>query len=433
MSHIAIFFLCAIILLVIGVPVATTLGLASILFIILEGIPTTTVIQRLFAGVDVVALMCIPFFILAGDLMAKGGIAKRLVRVANLVVGDITGGLAYVTIIVCALFAAMTGSAMACCVTIGAIMLPYMLEAGYNREFATAVFASGAVLGPVIPPSTSMIIYAVNTGTAISSLYLLGIPAGILIAVGLAVVCYVVSKKHGYKGLSKAASLGLPEGSRLGAKRVALTILGAIPALGSPVIILGSMFAGICTPTEASVLAVIYSFLIGMFVYREMKFKDIPQILFKSARATGKVMYIVAAASLFGWVISYARVPQLVMDVLLGISGNPSVLMFIMMVVLLVMGCFMEATPIMLITIPIFLPVVKAVGIDPLHFGICMAVAVCVGFVTPPFGTVIFTGMEVSKVTMQGLSKRLIPFILVMIGLLFLIAFVPQLTMFILG
>lgn len=202
-GHIIIFLIVAIVLLLIGVPVAATLGLSSILFFVLEGIPAMTVVQRLFSGCDVAALMCIPFFILAGDLMAKGGIAKRLVNVCNMAIGNVTGGLALVTIVVCAIFAAMTGSAMACCVTIGAIMLPYMLEAGYSREFSTAVFSAGAVLGPIIPPSTAMIIYAVNTNVSLTDLYLMGVPAGIYMAIGLGIVAWFVCRKNGWKGVGR--------------------------------------------------------------------------------------------------------------------------------------------------------------------------------------------------------------------------------------
>ena len=433
MSAVAVFFILAVILLAAGVPVATALGLPSIVFILMEGVPTATVIQRMFAGVDVVALMCIPFFILAGDLMAKGGIAKRLVRVANLVVGNITGGLAYVTIIVCALFAAMTGSAMACCVTVGAIMIPFMDEAGYDRPFSAAIVAAGSVLGPIIPPSTAMIIYAANTNTSIADLYLLGVPAGLILAFALCVLSFFYCKKKGYKGLSKTAGMDLKEGETLTGKKILWTIIGAIPALGSPVIILGAIFTGITTPTEASVVAVIYSFIIGIFVYRELKIKDIPKVLFGSGKSTAKVMYIVAAASLFAWVISYARVPQMVLDVLLGISENRAVLYFIMMLVLLIMGCLMDATPIMLITIPIFMPICDAVGIDRLHFGICMCVAVCIGFVTPPFGTCLFTAMDVAKVSMTNLVKKIFPYIILMIAILFLLVYVEPLTMFVLG
>ena len=433
MSAVAVFFILAVILLAAGVPVATALGLPSIVFILMEGVPTATVIQRMFAGVDVVALMCIPFFILAGDLMAKGGIAKRLVRVANLVVGNITGGLAYVTIIVCALFAARTGSAMACCVTVGAIMIPFMDEAGYDRPFSAAIVAAGSVLGPIIPPSTAMIIYAANTNTSIADLYLLGVPAGLILAFALCVLSFFYCKKKGYKGLSKTAGMDLKEGEKLTGKKILWTIIGAIPALGSPVIILGAIFTGITTPTEASVVAVIYSFIIGIFVYRELKIKDIPKVLFGSGKSTAKVMYIVAAASLFAWVISYARVPQMVLDVLLGISENRAVLYFIMILVLLIMGCLMDATPIMLITIPIFMPICDAVGIDRLHFGICMCVAVCIGFVTPPFGTCLFTAMDVAKVSMTNLVKKIFPYIILMIAILFLLVYVEPLTMFVLG
>lgn len=432
MSTVAIFFILAVILLAIGAPVAVTLGLSSVVYILLEGIPTSVVVQQMFAGVDVVVLVCIPFFILAGDLMAKGGIAKRLVRVANLVVGNITGGLAMVTIIVCALFAAMTGSAMACCVTVGAIMIPFMDEAGYDRPFSAAVVAAGSVLGPIIPPSTAMVIYAANTNSSIASLYKMGVPAGLILAFAMCVLSYFYCKKKGYKGVDKAASLELPAGTKLTAWIVIKTILGAIPALGSPVIILGCIFSGICTPTEASVVAVVYSFIIGLFVYRELKVKEIINLLFSTAKSTAKIMYIVAAAGLFAWVISYARVPQKVLAALTAISDDRAVLYFIMMLVLLVMGCLMDATPIMLITIPIFMPICDMMNISRLHFGICMCVAVCIGFVTPPFGTCLFSAMDVAKVSMTNLIKKIWPYIIVMIAILFLLVYIEPLTMFIL-
>ena len=406
--------------------------MAAVVYILLEGIPTSVVIQQMFAGVDVVVLMCIPFFILAGDLMAKGGIAKRLVRVANLVVGNITGGLAYVTIIVCALFAAMTGSAMACCFTVGTIMIPFMDEAGYDRAFSAAVVASGAILGPIIPPSTAMIIYAANTDTSIASLYKLGVPAGLILAFAMCVLSYFYCKRKGYKGVSKTTCLDLPPGEKLTAKIVVKTVVGALPALGSPIIILGCIFGGITTPTEASVIAVLYSFIIGMFVYREIKVKDIFQVLLKSAKSTAKVMYIVAAAGLFAWVISYARVPQTVLSTLTSISDSRAVLYFIMMLVLLIMGCVMEATPILLITIPIFMPICDLMNISRLHFGICMCIAVCIGFITPPFGTCLFTVMDVAKVSMAQVVRKIYPYVIVMILILFLLVYVPQLTMFVL-
>lgn len=429
MSSVAIFFIVAVILLLIGADIATTLGLSSILFFIIEGIPTSTVIQRLFSGVDVVALLCIPFFILAGDLMAKGGIAKRLVNVANIFVGRITGGLAFVTILVCCVFAAMTGSAMACCVTIGAIMLPYMLKAGYSREFSTAVFSSGAVLGPIIPPSTAMIIYAVNSNTSLTDLYLLGIPAGIIVALLLCIIAFIIAKKNGYKGINVMIA---EDGTKVTGKEVIKIILGAIPAIGSPVIILGSIYAGICTPTESAVLAVIYSFLVGKFIYKELTFKDIPNILMTSGIGTAKIMYIVAASGLFAWIISYARIPQSVLDTLLSVSGNKYVILILILIVLLIMGALMDATPILLITVPMFLPVIKEIGVNPLHFGIIMTVAVCIGFVTPPFGTCLFAGMSVGQVSLQKLSKALIPFLVTMVIALLLITFIPQLTMWIL-
>ncbi|MBQ6368525.1 MAG: TRAP transporter large permease [Parasporobacterium sp.] len=429
---IGIFLAVAIVLLVLGVNFATSLGISSIVYLLLEGIPLTTVVQRMFAGCDVVALLCIPFFILAGDLMAKGGIAKRLVAVCNMIVGGVHGGLAFVTLLVCAVFAAMTGSAMACCVTIGSIMLTYMLASGYDNDFATSVFCAGAVLGPIIPPSTAMVIYAVNANVSLTDLYLLGVPAGIYMLVALCLVAYVVCKKRGYKGIGRAAMVCEP-GERLTFQKALLAVIKAIPALGSPAIILGSIYAGIATPTEAAVIAVLYSFIVGKFVYREIKFRDIPQLLKRSAISTANVMYIVASAGLFAWVVSRAGIPTMVVNGLLGISDNPNVIMLLIILILLVLGCFMEATPILLITIPMFLPVINSLGLSATHFGIIMTITVCIGFVTPPFGTVLFTGMTVSGSKMHRLAKNVLPFIAVMIVMDLLVAFFPAITTWILG
>lgn len=427
-ASVVIFLVIAVVLLILGVPVAATLGLSAIVFFLMQGIPSATVIQRLFSGCDVVSLMCIPFFILAGDLMAKGGIAKRLVNVCNILIGNVTGGLAVVTIVVCAIFAAMTGSAMACCLTIGTIMLPYMREAGYDDDFSTAVFSAGAVLGPIIPPSTAMIIFAVTANVSLTDLYLLGVPAGILMAVALCIVSIFICKKKGYKGISRSAMTG---GDKLSPKEVGKAVAGAIPALGSPIIILGSIYSGICTPTESAVIAVIYSFIIGIFVYKELKIKDIPRILKSSAVGTAKVMYIVAGASLFAWVITFAQLPAQIVNGLMSVSENPTIIMLLIILILLIMGCVMDATPILLITIPMFLPVINQLRIDQRLFGIIMVVAVCIGFVTPPFGSCIFTGMSVSGISMQKLSKKLLPFIAAMLVTLLVITFVPQVVMWI--
>lgn len=276
-----------------------------------------------------------------------------------------------------------------------------------------------------------MIIYAANTNSSIAKLYKMGVPAGLILAFALCVLSFFYCKKKGYKGVDKASSLGLPAGTKLTAGIVIKTVLGAIPALGSPVIILGCIFAGVCTPTEASVIAVLYSFIIGIFVYRELKIKEIFNVLFGSAKSTAKIMYIVAAAGLFAWVISYARVPQKVLSALTAISDDRAVLYFIMMLVLLVMGCLMDATPIMLITIPIFMPICDMMNISRLHFGIVMCIAVCIGFVTPPFGTCLFTAMDVAKTSMTQLIKKIWLYVVVMIAILFLLVYVEPLTMFI--
>ena len=438
MNSVALFFILAVVLLVIGVPVATTLGLSSVIFIILEGIPTSTVIQRMFAGVDVVALMCIPFFILAGDLMAKGGIAKRLVRVANLVVGNITGGLAYVTIIVCALFAAMTGSAMACCVTVGAIMIPFMDEAGYDRSFSAAIVAAGSVLGPIIPPSTSLIVYGATAQVSIAKLYQAGLPSGLIIGAALVLVALWGCRRHGYKGLPKTYGLNelkgfehIQPGDRLTGRQILRIVVDAIPAIIAPVIILGSMFCGIATPTESAVVAVVYSFIVGVFVYQEYEIRDVIKVLRKTCKGTSTVLWIMCCAGLFSWVLTYSKIPDKVVASLAPVAEAMGswVVMLLVIVIVLIMGCFMGTSPIILIVVPLFQSLFVKLGYNMVHWGTVISIACCIGMITPPFGNVLFTTMAVTDTKLHELAGAAARYIVAMVVGLLLIAYIPALIM----
>lgn len=438
MSSILVFIVSLVVLLVIGVPVATSFGLCSVFYILMEGLPVTTVVQRMFSGVDSQTLMCVPLFILAGELMGAGGIAKRLVRVANLIFGNVTGGLAIVTIIVCAFFAALTGSAMACSVAIGSIMLPYMLEAGYDRKFSAAIIASAACLGPIIPPSTSLIVYGAAAEVSISKLYQAGIPSGIIMGLSLLIVALWGCHKRGYKGLPKTFGLNelkgfenVKEGNKLTAGQVIRIIVEAIPALIAPVIILGSMFSGIATPTESAVVAVVYSFLAGVLIYREYKISEVIRVVRKTCKGTASVLWIMTTANLFAWVLSFSKVPDKIVASLAPVAASMGswVVMLMLIVILLIMGCFMGTSAIILIIVPLFKTLFVDLGYDLVHWGTVISITCCIGMITPPFGNVLFTTMSVTDTKLHELAGASFRYVVAMTVGVLIIAFVPQVIM----
>lgn len=438
MTNILIFLGALIVLLLIGAPVATSFGLSSVLYIILESIPFSIVAQRMISSVDSLTIMCVPLFILAGELMGAGGIAKRLVRVFNLIFGNVTGGLALVTIVVCAFFAALTGSAMACSVAIGSIMLPYMLKAGYDRVFSAAIIASAACLGPIIPPSTSLIVYGSTAQVSIASLYKAGVPSGLIIGVALVVVALWCCHKKGYKGLPKTHGLeemkgfeNIQPGDKLTAKQILRIVVDAIPAIIAPVIILGSLFTGIATPTESAVVAVIYSFIVGVFVYREYKIRDIVKIVRKTCKGTSTVLWIMCCAGLFSWVLSYSKIPDRIVASLAPMAASMGnwVVMLLVIVIVLIMGCFMSTSPIILIVVPLFQPLFTKLGYNMVHWGTVISIACCIGMITPPFGNVLFTTMSVTDTKLHELAGASFKFIIAMVIGLLLIAYIPGIIM----
>ncbi len=411
-------------LLAIGTPVAWSISISSLLTLLVS-IPflpaTTTMAQRMGAGLDSFALLAIPFFILAGNLMNKGGMAHRLIAFAKTLVGALPGGLALINIVAAMLMGAIAGSAMASASAMGSILGPEMEKEGYSKEFGAAVNITSATTGLVIPPSNILIVYSLASGgVSIAALFVAGYIPGILTGLFLMIVAMVWAKRKGY--ISKA-----PKG-QTSTSQVLKTFIDAVPSLLLLIIVIGGIVVGIFTATEASAIAVLYSLLLG-FVYKEISIKNLPNILLESSLTTAIVMLLIAASIGMSWALSYENIPQAVSDVLLGISDNKFVVLLLINMLLLFVGVFMDITPAVLIFTPIFLPVVTKLGIDPVHFGIIMILNLCIGLCTPPVGSVLFVGVGVAKTSIQKVVKPLLPLFLAMIIALFLITYIPELTL----
>jgi len=411
-------------LLAIGVPVAWSISISALLTMLVS-IPflpaTTTLAQRMGVGLDSFALLAIPFFILAGNLMNKGGMAHRLIAFAKTLVGALPGGLALINITAAMLMGAIAGSAMASASAMGSILGPEMEKEGYSKEFGAAVNITSATTGLIIPPSNILIVYSLASGgVSIAALFLAGYIPGILAGVFLMIVAMIWAKKKGYTGHAKKGDSGI--------LAVVKTFVDAFPSLLLLVIVIGGIVAGIFTATEASAIAVLYSLILG-FVYKEISFKNLPNILLDSSVTTAMVLLLIAASIGMSWAISYENIPQATSDVLLGISDNVVVVLLIINAILLFVGIFMDITPAVLIFTPIFLPVVTKLGIDPIHFGIIMIFNLCIGLCTPPVGSVLFVGVGVAKTSIQKVIKPLLPLFLAMIAALLLITYVSQLTL----
>lgn len=428
----------ALILLVAGAPIAVGLGLSSLIFSLINDIKTVVIIQKLFAGIDSTALLAVPFFILAGDLMNRGGIAKRIVNMAAAAVGNIHGGMGIVAIIACMFFAAISGSGIATAAAIGGVMYAGMMRAGYSKGFSAAIVASASPIGIIIPPSIAFIIYAVLSKVAVSDLYKVGFPAGFIVGIALMVPTYFIAKKRNYKERADKIASGeivlqdveeIKEEKRLSGYKY---FIDSLWALGTPIIIVGGVFAGVFTPTESAVVAVVYSILIGIYVYKEMKWSDLPEIFYKSALSTAGIMLIMALAALFGWVMTYAKIPQTILDAALSVTHSKNLILLVVNIIVLIAGMFMESGAIQYILVPIALPIAIELGVDPVHFGIMLATNLAIGMLTPPFGVTLFTGARAFNTTIQDITKEVMPFLAVLIVALMIITFIPQSVMWIL-
>lgn len=406
--------------LIISIPIGIAIGLATLTTLLYsDAIPLDFIVQGLVTSVDSFSLMAVPFFILAGEIMGKGGVSDQLFRVANSIVGNVTGGFAIATIVTCMFFAAISGSGPATVAAVGSIMIPAMVRQGYDKKFSTAVVASAGSIGVIIPPSVPMVIYGVSGNVSIGDLFIAGIVPGILLGLGLIIFANYYSRKKGYKGTGVKPSF----------KGIGKAVWEAKWALLIPVIILGGIYGGIFTPTEAAVVAVVYGLLAGLLIYKEMKIKDVPRVLVDSALTTATVLIIVGAATGFGRLLTLEQIPSKVANGLLAISENRIVLVLLIVLLLLIIGCFMETTASIIILTPILLPIGINLGFDPVHFGVFLIVALAIGFITPPLGVNLFVGSGISGVSIESLSKAVFPFFIVMVITLLLIAFIPGISM----
>lgn len=410
----AIFFF----LIMLSVPIGVALGTATAITIIFTSTLDPVILaQKAFTGLDSFTLLAIPFFMMAGNLMALGGIARRIVNFADLLVGRFTGGLSYVTVVGCMFFAAISGSGPATVSAMGSIMIPEMDERGYSRDFATGLTAVAGTIGVIIPPSIPFVIYGVVSGASVGSMFIAGIVPGILIGIALMVVCRIISKKRGYKG------------SESRKESVAKAFFESFWALLAPVIILGGIYTGIFTPTEAAVVATVYSLIVGLFVYKELNLKIIMNSLKETANMNGYTGLALGFSMSFASFLAIERIPQQIASSLLSSVNSSWLLIALMMVVLLIVGCFIDNISSCLILTPVMLPIATQIGINPVHFGVMMTVALAIGFVTPPYGVNLFVAAGVSNVKIERISKAALPFLLAMFICLILVAYIEPISM----
>lgn len=420
---IIVLLLSFVILLAIGVPVSICIGVTTLLtmLVTIDVTPAlTTAAQRMAGGLDSFALLAIPFFILSGLLMGHGGIAHRLVEFAKVMIGMLPGGLAFVNVVSCTLFGAISGSAVAATSAIGSFMIPTMNKEGYDKNFNAAITITSSTTGLLIPPSNILIIYSLASGgVSIAALFIAGYLPGILMATALMAVCAVYAK------IKK-----LPVGAKPTFPQVLRRTWDALPSLALVIIVIGGIVGGFFTATEASVIAVLYAGFLSLVVYKEVKWSDMPLLLIKSAETTAIVLLLIATSSAMSWILSYENIPQSLSTALLALSSDPIMILLTINLILLIVGIFMDMTPAVLIFTPIFLPVVETLGISPLHFGIMMVANLCIGLCTPPVGSVLFVGCSVAKTSIPRLVKPLLPMYLAMVVALGFITFVPAITEF---
>lgn len=418
--NIALLFGLFFVMVMLSVPIGVSLGLATSLTIIFTSdIMPVMVAQKAFTGLDTFTLLAIPFFMLAGNLMAYGGIARRIVKLADKAVGKLTGGLGMATIIGCMFFAAISGSGPATVTAMGSIMIPEMEKRGYDRGFATGLTATAGTIGVIIPPSIPFVIYGVASGTSVGDMFKAGIIPGVLIGIALMLVCYIFSRKRGYKGSQHTAD----------GESFLRTLLDTLPAIMAPVIILGGIYGGIFTPTEAAVVGSVYALLVGVFVYHELDWKTIVNAYKGTADMNGLTGLALGFSMAFAAYLTMEQIPSKVANALLNTISANWLLILMMILVLLVVGLFVDNISSCLILTPVFLPVATGLGMSPVHFGIMMTVALAIGFVTPPYGVNLFVASSVAKMKIEQVSKSAVPFIIAMLICLLLIAYIPQISM----
>jgi len=409
------------ILLAAGVPVAFAIGLATAVTFVAGPLAVSPMVQAqmTLSGADSFILLAVPFFIFAGELMNAGGITRRLIAFAEAVVGAIRGGLAYVVVIVNMIMAGVSGAAIADAAAVGSVMVPSMVRSGYRRGFAGAVNAAAATIGPVVPPSVGFIIYASLSGQSVGKLFLAGAIPGVIMGLYMMAVCFIVARRN-----------ELPRGEPTSVRKIAYGTRHALWAIAMPVIILGGILGGIVTATEAGVIAVLYGLFVGIVVYREIRLPDLPYLLAKSAKQTALIMFIIASAKAFGWLLTYMEAPAMLMTAFGSISDQAWVFLLVMNVVIIFLGCFMEGGSLMIILTPLLLPVLAAYQIDLIHFGVVFQLNIMIGLLTPPIGMLLYVITGVSGVEMGEILRDLWPFLVAIVLVLLLITYIPAITLF---
>ena len=422
MEMLIIFLVALFGFLLMGVPVAFCLGLAALVMMGIQNFGHEMLVQKMVGGIDSFPLLAVPFFMLAGEIMNTGGIAKRIINLSKALVGHITGGLGLVNIVASMFFGGISGSSVADTAAIGGLLIPSMKEEGYDADFSAAVTASSATMGIVIPPSIPMILFGLISGVSVVRMFLGGIIPGILIGFSLLMLTFIISKKRKY-----------PKGDGFSMMAVFRALKESIWAVFLPVIIIGGIISGYFTPTEAAVVAVVYALVVSLLIYREMTLKDLPKILIDTGKTTGIVMIVAGAAMVVAWLLTIVRIPQTIATTILGISESPLVVLIIINLFLLLVGSVMDLTPALLILGPVLLPVATAVGIDPVFFGVMMVINLGIGLVTPPVGTILYIACGIAKVSLEQITKAMLPFLATQVAVLLLIILFPQLVLWIPG
>lgn len=416
--EVTLLFMTFLVLLLVGVPIAFSLGIASLAYLLLEGISLTIVPQRMYAGIDTFVLLCIPGFVLAGNLMNVGNITEHIVRFANALLGHIRGGLGLANVGGSMIFGGISGTAVADAASIGSVMIPGMAKSGYDKPFAAAVTAASSTIGPIIPPSVPMIIAGSLTGVSVGRMFLAGAVPGLLLGVALMITAYLIAVRRRY-----------PKGERVPLPQLLREARTAFWALLMTGIILYGIIGGFFTPTEASIVASLYALVVGMYVYKGLTWRKLPGILSDTVLTSSALLLLVGLANLFGWILTSQQIPQMVADVILTISDNPIVVILILNLILLFVGAFMETIAALIILFPALLGVATGVGMDPVHFAVMAVLNLMIGLTTPPVGVCLFVVSGIGNLPMLTVARAILPFLACNLAVLLLVAYVPAISL----
>ena len=408
-------------LMLLSVPIAFSIGLGSVYYFLASGKPLMMIPQKMFTTVDNFTLLAVPLFILAGNIMNTGGITRRLFNFARTCVGHITGGLGHVCVLASIIFAGMSGSATADAVGLGTVEIPAMEEEGYDKDFSAAIVLGASTIGPIIPPSIIMVIYGVVAGVSVGALFVAGIIPGLIMGFGLMIGVYLISKKRKYPSYPRATF-----------RQFVAATNKAFPVLLTPVIIIGGIYSGLFTPTEAAMIAVVYAAILG-FIYREMSWRKIWHILCETSVTVGVIMFIIGITGAFAWWLSLEKIPQLFTNFIYGMTQDRLLILLFINLIILVEGCFLDATPIVLIMVPILMPLLKVLNVDMVYFGILISVNTMIGLTTPPVGVCLFGVSAIARLPIEKIVKAYLPFLAILVAVLLLLTVWPQLSTFLPG